>query len=118
MGMFKRWLIGIFAILVTVWVLKQLPPIFNLGWKSLWGPIVFVPVLAVANAVVGSILKLISAPISCLTLGLFGFVINAIVFWLAGIATGAQMSFLAPFVGSILYTIISAPLNSALKEND
>ncbi|MEN6357471.1 MAG: phage holin family protein [Armatimonadota bacterium] len=116
--MFKRWLIGIVAILVTVWVLKQLPPIFNISWKSLWGPVVFVPVLAITNAILGTILKIISAPVSCLTLGLFGFVINAVVFWLAGTVTGAHMGFVASLVGSILYTIISAPLNSALKEKE
>ncbi|MHB9038265.1 MAG: phage holin family protein [Armatimonadota bacterium] len=118
MGMLKRWLIGIVAILVTVWVLRQLPGDFNISWKTLWGPVVFVPVLALANAIVGSVLRVISAPISCLTLGLFGFVINAIVFWIAGSLTGAHMGFLAALVGSILYTVISAPFNSALKEND
>jgi putative membrane protein len=116
--MLKKWLIGIVAILITVWVLKQLPPIFNLEWKSLWGPVVFVPVLAISNAIIGSILRLASAPISCLTLGLFGFVINAIIFWIAGVITGAQMHLLAPVVGSVLYTVISAPFTSALKEKE
>lgn len=116
--MFKKWLIGVIAILITVWVLKQLPTVFNLEWKSLWGPIVFVPVLAISNAVIGTVLRLFSAPISCLTLGLFGFVINAIVFWIAGAITGAQMHFLAPVVGAVLYTVISAPFASALKEKE
>ncbi|MCE5314305.1 MAG: phage holin family protein [Armatimonadota bacterium] len=118
MGIVKRWLIGVVAILVTVWVLRLLPESFRIGWESLWGPVVFVPVLALANGIIGTLLRIVSLPISCITLGLFGFVINAIVFWIAGRVTGANMGFLAALVGSILYTIISAPLNSALKEND
>jgi putative membrane protein len=118
MGTIKRWLIGIVAILVTVWVLGQLPKDFNMGWKSLWGPVVFVPVLALANALIGSILRIISMPLSCITFGLFGFVVNAIVFWIAASLIGAHIGFWGALVGSILYTVISAPFNSALKERD
>ncbi|MCE5197674.1 MAG: phage holin family protein [Armatimonadota bacterium] len=116
MSFVRKWLVGIAAILITVYILHFLPPTFRISWSVWWGAVVFVPILAITNALIGTILRLASAPISCLTLGLFGFVINALVFWIAGVETGAKMGFLAAMVGSVLYTVVSTPLNSLLKE--
>ena len=90
MSYLLRWAVGVVAILATVQVMKALPPQYGLEWRSVWGMVVFVPVFALVNAVVGSILRLLSLPITCVTFGLFGFVINAIVFYVAGSATGAR----------------------------
>ena len=112
-----RWFIGVVAIVITVQITKLLHgAIFHLSWPSLWGEIVFVPVLAITNAILGTILRILSMPISCATLGLFAFVIGAIVFWVAGNITGASMGLLSPLVGSILYTLISIPLSMGIKE--
>lgn len=116
--MIKKWLIGIVAILITVYVASLLPPTFRFTWSPIWKVIIFVPVLAITNAILGTILRLLSLPITCLTLGLIGFVINAIVFWIAGLATGAQMGFWSPLFGSICYTLISTPLSWVIKEKD
>ena len=55
-------------------------------------------------------------PINCLTFGLFGLVINALVFWMAGAATGAEMSFMSAFFGSMVVSIVGAVLSQAIKE--
>jgi len=121
-----RWAIGIVVILVTVQIMSWLPEQYQqyrIMWPSVWGIVIFVPVLAVANVALGSILRLLTVPISCLTFGLFGFVINAIVFWIAGWATGAQnglgqsIGFVGSLLGSIIYTVISTPLSAAIGEN-
>ena len=123
MRMLVRWAIGVVVILVTVKILSWLPPAYQVHWEPIWRAAIFVPVLAVANAVLGSILRLLTVPISCLTFGLFGFVINAIVFWIAGWATGAQnglgqsIGFVGSLLGSIIYTVISTPLSAAIGEN-
>ena len=39
-----------------------------------------VAILALLNATLGKILKLLTLPLNCLTLGLFSLVINAIIF--------------------------------------
>lgn len=110
-----RWGVGVIAVVITVKILAFLG--LPLTWPNTWGIIIFVPVLAVVNAIIGSILRLFALPITCITFGLFGFVINAIVFWIAGWATGANMTFISALVGSILYTVISAPLGWMIKEN-
>src|SRR6476660_3784527 len=42
-----------------------------------------VAVLAILNAILKPILKVLALPLTCLTLGLFSFVINAAVLWIA-----------------------------------
>ena len=70
---------------------------------------------ALANAVLGTVLRLLSLPLSCLTLGLFGFVVNALVFWEAGALTGATMNFWSALFGSVVVTLISSPLSAIVK---
>ena len=116
-----RWAVGIAAVLITVQIMRLLPAQYELVWDSVWRVVIFVPVLAMTNAVVGSVLRLVSLPITCLTFGLFGFVINAAVFWIAGAATGAHaatgppIGFASALLGSIIYTVISTPLSAAVR---
>jgi len=110
-----RWIVGIISVVITVYIVKALG--LKLTWPDIWGEVIFVPVLALVNIFIGSILRLFAAPITCITFGLFGFVINAIVFWIAGSATGAKMTFWSALVGSILYSVISMPLSRLIKEN-
>ncbi len=117
-----KWVVGVVAVLITVFLMGLLPKGLQLEWPDSWRIAVFVPVFAVVNAVIGSIVRFFSLPINCLTLGLFGFVINALMFWIAGSLTGAQkgtgepIGFVTSLIGSILYTVISAPLSVLIKE--
>ena len=110
----RHWLIGIIAVVVAVVLAKAIG--LKLYWPSPLGMVVFVPVLALVNAVVGPIIRLFSMPITCLTLGLFGIVINALVFWIAGAATGAQMTFLSALFGSVVVAFVGGALSRAIKE--
>ncbi len=120
-GCLARWAVGVVTVLITVQIMKALPAQYELVWDSVWSIVIFVPVLALTNAIVGTVLKLLSVPITCLTFGLFGFVINACVFWIAGYFTGAHtpagtsIGFLSALFGSVIYTVISAPLSSAVR---
>ena len=66
-------------------------------------------VLGLVNAVVRPILVILTFPVTLLTLGLFLFVINALLFWLvAELVQGFTVTgFLAALVGSILYSLIT-----------
>jgi putative membrane protein len=59
--------------------------------------------------VVRPILLVLTLPVTILTLGLFIFVINALMFWLAsGIVGGFHVTgFWAALIGSILYSLIT-----------
>ena len=113
MRMLTRWLIGIIAVMVAIRLAQLLG--LPLRWPGIWQVVIFVPVLALANAVLGTVLRLLSLPLSCLTLGLFGFVVNALVFWEAGALTGATMNFWSALFGSVVVTLISSPLSAIVK---
>lgn len=65
--------------------------------------------LGLVNAVVRPILVILTLPVTLLTLGLFLFVINALLFWLvAEFVPGFSVAgFLAALVGSILYSVVT-----------
>lgn len=109
-----RWIVGVVAVAIAVWLARLVG--LKLEWDPMWRIAIFVPVLALANMTVRPILKLVALPITCLTLGLFGFVINALVFWLAGSLTGAEMGFLSALFGSTVVAFVAALLDRAIGE--
>jgi putative membrane protein len=86
-----------------------------------------VAILAILNSTLKPILKVLAFPLTCLTLGLFSFVINAAVLYIAAMVDigftikGPLInSFLAALVGSILISCINAVLGIFVtdKKND
>ena len=73
-------------------------------------------VLGLVNALIRPVLILLTLPATILTLGLFIFVINALLFWLVGeLVPGFKVNgFMAALIGSILFSIISLLTNSLL----
>ncbi len=74
-GWILRWLLNIVAIIITATLL----PGFTV---SIWGAIIGSVFLGVINAVIRPILLFLTLPLNILTLGLFTFVINALMLWL------------------------------------
>jgi len=109
-----NWLIGVVAVMVTIKLADVLGLVMT--WNPPWRIIIFVPVLAITNAVLGPLVKMFSLPITCLTLGLFGIVVNGLLFWLAGWATGARMSFLSALFGSVCVSLVSSSISWLNKE--
>src|SRR5262245_5039046 len=67
-----RWLISAIALLVAVWALPGID-VSGDGWIAV---IVMAAVLGLVNATVRPILRLLTLPITAMTLGLFLLVIN------------------------------------------
>lgn len=82
-----------------------------------------VAVLGLLNATLGRILKLLTLPLRCLTLGLFSLVINAVVLWVAaGLGLGFTVApgfrgFAAAFVASLLIAFINGVLGVFLPDD-
>ena len=74
-------------------------------------------VLGLVNLLVRPIVRLVALPITLLTLGLFGWVINALMLWLvSAIVPGfAIQSFKAALWASIVLAIISGVVNWILR---
>lgn len=74
-------------------------------------------VIGLLNTIVKPILVVLTLPVTLLTLGLFLFVINALMFWAAsGLLDGFQVSgFKAALIGSFIYSVIGIVIESALN---
>lgn len=81
--------------------------------------IIFALVLAVLNAIVRPILIILTLPVTILTLGLFLFVINAIIILIADkFIDGIKIdSFLWALLFSFILSFLSSSANSMLKED-
>lgn len=77
-------------------------------WAALW--------IGLFNTVLRPILVLLTLPVTVLTLGLFLFVINALMFWAAAnLLDGFQVAgFGAALLGSLLYSALGVVIDSAL----
>ena len=83
------------------------------SWSS---AIVGALVLGIVNAVIKPLLVLFTLPLTILTLGLFLFVVNALVLQLVGaIAPGIKIAGFGPaLLGSLLLTILNIGVNAML----
>ena len=76
-------------------------------------------VFGVVNAVIRPVLLILSLPFLILTLGLFTFVVNALMLWLTSVLSGAfglgfhVSGFWPAFLGALVVTIVSAVLSFA-----
>ena len=74
-------------------------------------------VLGLLNAIVRPLLVLLTLPVTLMTLGLFLFVINALMFWAAaGMLQGLHVAgFGAALIGSLIYSACSVVIDIALE---
>ncbi|MEO7715465.1 MAG: phage holin family protein [Capsulimonas sp.] len=114
-----RWAISAIALYLTV-LLVQLLIHHGIwiapGTKGVIAAVIAAAALGIVNAVIRPVVQLLTLPLTCLTFGLFSFVINALMFWLVGnFVDGFHVKgFIAPLLGSIIMGLISGILNNFL----
>lgn len=106
------WAINAASLLALPYVL---PAVHVSGFAT---ALVVALVLGLLNAVLRPVLILLTLPISVLTLGLFIFVINGLIFWLAArFLDGFTVSSLGwSIVAALVYSAISWALSSLLLQ--
>lgn len=119
-----RWVAGVIALFATI----KLAEILNLGLglKGQWSTqgvgnaFIVILVLTLVNAFIRPIVSLLTLPLNCLTFGLFGLVVNALMFWLVGqLDLGLKVDgFIPALFGSIVLSIISSLLNVFVTAGD
>ena len=74
-------------------------------------------VIGLFNTLLRPILVLLTLPVTMVTLGLFLFVINALMFWsAAGVLDSFHVSgFGAALLGSLIYSVLGIVIDSALQ---
>lgn len=73
-----------------------------------------------ANLIIRPILLLVFLPITIITLGLFSFVVNALLFWgIGNFVEGFEVAnFTAAFLGALVMSVVSLLANLLLKDRD
>ena len=103
MKLFLVWLLNAVALLLVPYVVP------GVHIDTLYSALIAVVILGLVNTVIRPIFILLTLPVTLLTLGLFLFVINALLFWFAGdILSGFRVDgFFAALFGSIVYSLAS-----------
>ena len=102
-----RWIFFTLAILFVAWLV---PGIFVENFQS---AMLVTVIMALINIFIRPLIVFITLPINILTLGLFGLVVNALLFMLAGyVAPGFYVDgFLAAFLGSVVLSFLGLIIN-------
>ncbi|MBU0660807.1 phage holin family protein [Patescibacteria group bacterium] len=113
MFLLLRWIINAATLLV---IAKYVPGVFLDGWYAAF---MVALVLGLVNAVIRPILIFFTLPLTILTLGLFTFVINAVLFWFVSsfMDSFVVQGFWAAFVGALCMSMMSALVGSLLKKD-
>jgi len=120
MKIIVRILINAIALAVTVSLLSGIQISGGIG-----GLLVVAAVFGLVNAFIRPIVQLFSLPITCLTLGLFTLVINAVMLLLTDGLTGSLLDItgdtgqklLTALIAALIISIVSGILNWFVKES-
>jgi len=122
-----RWLVLAISVFAASLVTHALKLGFQVDVHSLESALkllIGVAILSFLNATLGRILKFITIPLSCITLGLFSLVVNAAVLWIAAslrlgfsIKDSGIQAFYAAFVASLLISFINGVLGVFLPDD-
>ena len=106
MRLLLHWILTALA----VWIVAHVVP--GIRVSDPIAALVAAAAIGLANATIGFVLKIITFPLTILTLGLFWFVINALMLELAAaFVRGFYVrDFVAAFVGAIVLSIVSSVL--------
>ena len=105
------WLINALALIAVAYLMP------SISVSSFGAALVAALVLGLINAVVRPVLVLLTLPVTILTLGLFIFVLNGLLFWAVGTwLEGFNVGgFWAGVLGAILFSIVSWLLSALVQ---
>lgn len=105
--MLIRWILFAAALLLTAWIVP------GISFANFTTALLAAFVMGLVNLFIRPILLVFTLPLNILTLGLFTFVINALMLLLvAKLVAGFMISgFLAALLGSLLLSVISLFIN-------
>jgi len=110
MRIILKWLLSAVALLAVAYLYK------GVQVNSFGSALIAAAVIGLLNMVVRPVLVVLTLPVTIVTLGLFLFVINALLFWAAsGLLAGFQVSgFVAALIGSLIYSLLGLIIEAAL----
>lgn len=114
MKLILKWLFSALALLAVAYIYSGVQ-VANYT-SALWAA----AVIGLLNILVRPLLVVLTIPVTIVTLGLFLFVINALMFWAAGsMLDGFHVAgFWAALLGSIIYSLLSMAIDNLLARLD
>ena len=111
MKLILKWLLSAIALLAVAYFYS------GVTVTSFTSALVAAAVLGALNLVVRPILVLLTLPVTLVTLGLFLFVINALMFWAAAsLLSGLHVTgFVAALIGSLIYSVLQLAIEFLLE---
>jgi len=109
-GLLLHWLISTVSLLIVAYMIP------GIQVSGVGTALIAAIVIGLINATLGLILKILTFPLTILTLGLFWLVINALMLQLASsLVPGFYVSgFWAAFFGAIVLSLVSMALHSMI----
>ncbi|MDQ5928225.1 MAG: putative rane protein [Patescibacteria group bacterium] len=113
MKLLIRLLINALAILLIAYLV---PGVAVTGFYT---ALIVAVVLGLLNLVIKPLILLLTLPITIITLGLFTFVINALLFWFVGtVVKGFSVEgFIPAFIGALILTVVGW-IGHSITSND
>jgi putative membrane protein len=112
MKLLFRWIINALALLGIAYYLP------GIEVSGFYAALITAMVLGLVNTLIKPVLVLLTLPINILSLGLFTFVINALLFWFVStVVEGFGVAgFWAAFLGSLILSITSWLVSGLFKK--
>jgi putative membrane protein len=110
MKLLLKWLLSAAALLLVAYLYS------GVQVQSFTSALIAALVIGLFNAVLRPVLVVLTLPVTLVTVGLFLFVINALMFWAAaGVLDGFHVTgFGAALLGSLIYSVLGLLIDSAL----
>lgn len=111
MKLILKWLLSAAALLAVAYLYR------GVEVTSFSAALVAALVIGLLNMILRPVLVVLTLPVTVVTLGLFLFVINALMFWAAAsVLDGFYVrGFGAALLGSLIYTLFGIVIDSALE---
>ena len=110
MKLLLKWLLSAASLLFVAYIYS------GVEVKSFPAALIAAFVIGLFNVVLRPVLVVLTLPVTIVTVGLFLFVINALMFWAAaGVLDGFHVNgFMAALLGSLIYSALGLVIESAL----
>ncbi len=111
MKLIVKWLLSAAALLAVAHFYS------GVEVKTFTAALIAAVVIGLLNTFIRPVLVILTLPVTVLTLGLFMFIINALMFWAAAsLLAGFHVNgFVAALIGSVLYSLMGIVIESALE---
>ena len=111
MKLISKWLLSAAALLAVAYLYE------GVQVNGFTTALIAAFVIGLLNTILRPVLVILTLPVTLVTLGLFLFVINALMFWAAaGLLAGFKVTgFGAALLGSLIYSVFGLVIESALE---